>query len=48
VAHKRETMVDRDAWQKCLECCDLDGCYRLSTGTMLMELAVKTMPQTLY
>jgi hypothetical protein len=48
VAHKRETMVDRDAWQKCLECCDLDGCYRLSTGTMLMELAVKTTPQTLY
>jgi len=48
VAHKRETMVDRDAWQKCLECCDLNGCYRLSTGTMLMELAVKTTPQTLY
>ena len=48
VAHKRDTMVDRDAWQKCLECPDLDGCYRLSAGTMLMELAVKMMPQTLY
>lgn len=48
VAHKRDTMVDRDAWQKCLECPELDGCFRLSTGTMLMELAVKTMPQTLY
>jgi hypothetical protein len=48
VADKRAATVDRDAWQKCLECCDLDGCYRLSTGTMLMELAVKTSPQSLY
>jgi len=48
VAHKRDATVDRDAWQKCLECTDLDGCYRLSAGTVLMELAVKTMPQTLY
>lgn len=47
-AQKRDTAVDREAWQKCLECADLDGCYRLSVGTMLMELAVKTMPQTLY
>lgn len=48
VAHKRDATVDREAWQKCLECPDLDGCYRLSTGTMLMELAARTMPQTLY
>jgi hypothetical protein len=48
VAHKRDATVDRDAWHKCLECCDLDGCYRLSAGTMLMELAVKTSPQSLY
>ena len=48
VAHKRDATVDRRAWQRCLECPDLDGCYRLSAGTMLMELAVKTMPQTLY
>lgn len=48
VAHKRDATIDREAWQKCLECCDLDGCYRLSTGTMLMELAVRTTPQTLY
>jgi hypothetical protein len=48
VAHKRPATVTLDAWQKCLECPELDGCYRLSTGTMLMELAVKTSPQTLY
>ena len=48
VAHKRDATVDREAWQRCLECPELDGCYRLSTGTMLMELAVKTMPPTLY
>jgi hypothetical protein len=48
VAHKRVATANRDAWQKCLECCDLDGCYRLSAGTMLMELAVKTSPQSLY
>jgi hypothetical protein len=48
VAQKRVATTNRDAWQKCLECRELDGCYRLSTGTMLMELAVKTSPQTLY
>ncbi len=48
VAHKRVATANRDAWQKCLECRELDGCYRLSTGTMLMELAIKTSPQTLY
>lgn len=48
VAQKRDTTVDREAWQKCLECQDLDGCQRLSAGTMLMELAVKTSPKSLY
>jgi hypothetical protein len=48
VAQKKDTTVDREAWERCLECCDLDGCYRLSTGTMLMELAVKSSPQSLY
>ena len=48
VAQKRQTTIDRDAWQKCLECRELDGCFRLSAGTMLMELAVKTSPKSLY
>jgi hypothetical protein len=48
VAHKRMAKVDYDAWQRCLACCDLEGCYRLSAGTMLMELAVRTSRQSLY
>lgn len=48
VAQRRDTTVDRDAWQKCLECSELDGCFRLSAGTMLMELAVKSSPGSLY
>lgn len=40
--------VNREAWQQCLECPELDGCYRLSTGTLLMELAVKTSPRSLF
>jgi hypothetical protein len=48
VAQQRYTTIDRDAWQKCLECRELDACFRLSAGTMLMELAVKTSPKSLY
>jgi hypothetical protein len=48
VAQKRTSTVDRVAWEKCLECRELEGCFRLSTGTMLMELAVKTSPKSLY
>lgn len=48
VAQRLETTIDRDAWQKCLECRELDGCFRLSAGTMLMELAVKSSPRSLY
>ncbi len=48
VAQTREPLVDRDAWEKCLECRELDGCFQLSVGTMLMELAVKTSPKSLF
>jgi len=48
VADCRAATVNRDAWQRCLECSDLEGCYRLSAGTMLMELAVRSSPQSLY
>ena len=47
VAQKRDTTVDRVAWEKCLECRDLDSCYRLSAGTIFMEFAVKTSPKSL-
>lgn len=48
VAGNRVATVNPDEWQHCLECPELDGCHRLSTGTLLMELAVKTSPQTLF
>ena len=32
---------DPQAWDECTTCRDLDGCFRLSTGTLLMEMAVK-------
>lgn len=48
VAHRRVATVNRNAWEECLKCSELDGCYRISAGTMLMELAVKTLPQTLF
>jgi hypothetical protein len=48
VAACRAATVNRDAWQQCLECREFEGCYRLSAGTMLMELAVRTSPQSLY
>lgn len=48
VAACRAATVNRDAWQRCLQCGDLEGCYRLSAGTMLIELAVRTSPQSLY
>ena len=38
----RIAAVNREEWQHCLECPELEGCYRLSIGTMLMELAVKS------
>lgn len=48
VVDARAATVNLEAWQKCLECPDLDSCIRLSEGTMLMELAVKMSPQSLY
>ena len=48
VAQMRRTTVNDDAWQECLKCSHLDGCYRFSTGRMLMDLAVKGTPESLY
>lgn len=41
VATNRATTVNREQWEHCLECPELDGCYRLSIGTILMERAVR-------
>ncbi len=48
VATNHVATVNHDEWQHCLECPELDGCYRLSTGTLLMELAIKSLPVTLF
>ena len=36
----RTVTTDRDAWEECSLCPSLDSCFRLSTGTLLMEIAV--------
>ena len=41
VVTKREVTTNREAWRQCLQCSDFDSCYRLSTGTALMEMALK-------
>jgi hypothetical protein len=38
---RRAVTTNREAWRRCLECPDFDGCYRLSAGTALMEIAVR-------
>ena len=38
---RRAVTTNREAWRHCLECPDFDGCYRLSAGTALMEMAVR-------
>ncbi len=48
VAHSRVITVNQDAWRQCLKCSYLDGCYRMSVGTMLMEFAVKSAPDSQY
>jgi len=48
VAQRRDAMVDHNAWEKCLGCRDLEGCFLLSAGTILMELALRTLPKSLF
>ena len=38
---RRTVTINREAWRQCLQCPDFDACYRLSTATALMEMAVK-------
>jgi hypothetical protein len=42
VSTRRAVTADREAWRQCLEYPDFDGCYRLSTGTALMEIVMRT------
>ena len=38
---RRVVTPKREAWRHCMECPDFEGCYRLSAGTALMEIAVR-------
>lgn len=38
----RTVTTDRDAWHACTTCPELDGCYRLSVGRILMDIAVRS------
>jgi hypothetical protein len=40
VETRRTVTTDREAWRECTRCPDLDNCFRLSTGTLLMEIAL--------
>jgi hypothetical protein len=39
---RRIVTANRGAWRQCLECPGFEGCYRLSTGTVLMEIVMRT------
>lgn len=38
---RRGTTVNADAWRQCVACPEFESCYRLSTGRLLMEMAVR-------
>jgi len=38
----RSAAVNKEEWQRCVECPEFEGCYRLSIGTVLVELAIKS------
>ena len=41
VERGRTVTTDLEAWEDCTVCPDLESCLRLSTGTLLMEIALK-------
>lgn len=43
VARGCEIKADRQAWDKCQDCPGFESCYRLSTGTLLMEYTVRSL-----
>jgi hypothetical protein len=32
--------IDRESWQRCLECKEFEGCYRMSIGKLLVDSAL--------
>ena len=39
-SHREET-VKNEAWRECTGCPEFDTCFRVSAGTLLMEIAQK-------
>jgi hypothetical protein len=37
----RQETVNYEAWRECTGCPDFDTCFRLSVGTLLMEIGQK-------
>ncbi len=37
----REVGFDGEAWRQCLACPECDGCFRLSTGLLLLDSSVQ-------
>ncbi len=42
-ARRRTATANRAAWEECSVCPQFDTCGRLSQGSLLMELAVKSV-----
>ena len=38
---QRSTGLKESAWDRCTACVDFDTCYRLSLGSLLMDIAVR-------
>jgi hypothetical protein len=38
----RRVITDLEAWGECSVCPDRESCFRLSTGTLLMEIALRS------
>ena len=42
VESQQVVSTDSEAWRECTKCPEVDSCFRLSTGTLLMEIAVRS------
>jgi hypothetical protein len=41
VESRRAVTTDPEAWGRCAACPDFESCFRLSSGTLLMEMALR-------
>ena len=37
----RRVDTDVDAWEECLNCSEFEDCYKLSTGKLLLQTAIR-------